>query len=214
MNDENIPIIERKIIKMYSHDFLTKIYTFFRLKLSPIAKIEKYVPKSGNILDLGCGTGIFANILYLGSQERTILGVDLMNERIKTAKKISKKKPQLQFIVGDVSNVELDVFEIVTLIDLLHHMPFSKQDNLLKRIFINLRKGGLVLIKDLEKNPNWKYIFHCIQDFISYKGSKLYFRSAEEMESLLMDIGFKVEIISLASAYPHPHVLYRCIKKI
>lgn len=67
MDTENLILLKREIMKMYSHDFSTRLYTFLRLKLTPIAMLEKYVPKEANILDLGCGTGIFANILSLCS---------------------------------------------------------------------------------------------------------------------------------------------------
>lgn len=213
IQQDNISL-ENGVIRLYSQDFMTKVYTILRFKLSPIVKIEKYVPQKGDILDLGCGTGIFANILYLGSKERNITGVDLSSARIGTAKTLSKDNQNMKFMTGDVNTVTFDCFAIITLIDLLHHMTFSDQERLLKKVFNKLHAGGLLLIKDLEKNPLWKYIFHYIQDTISYKGAKLYFRSAEEMVALLHRIGFEVEKISLASGYPHPHVLYRCIKPL
>ncbi|MFC1814566.1 class I SAM-dependent methyltransferase [Thermodesulfobacteriota bacterium] len=212
IQQENISL-EKGVISLYSQNFITKMYTILRFKLSPIAKIEKYVPQKGDILDLGCGSGIFANILYLGSKERNILGVDLSSARIEIAKRLSKDNPNMKFMTGDVNSVTFADFGIITLIDLLHHMTFADQEKLLNKVFSKLHAGGLLLIKDLEKYPLWKYVFHYIQDTISYKGAKLYFRRAEAMVALLNRIGFEVEIISLASGYPHPHVLYRCTKK-
>ena len=144
--------------------------------------------------------------------ERKILGVDLSSKRIETANKIKKANPHLEFIAGDVNTVLFNSIGIITLIDLLHHMPFREQNKLLTKIHAKLHDGGLLLIKDLEKYPLWKYIFHYIQDSISYKGARLYFRSTKEMSDLLRGIGFTVETISLASGYPHPHVLYKCLK--
>lgn len=212
MKENKSLLLKKEIIKKFSNDFRSKIYTILRLKLSPMLQLEKYVPQKGNILDLGCGSGIFAHILYLGSRERKILGIDLSYKRIETANKISNNNSHLRFMVGDVNNIPFDDIGIITLIDLLHHMTFADQNKLLKKIHTKLHDGGLLLIKDLEKQPLWKYIFHYIQDSISYKGAKLYFRSAKQMSDLLTHFGFTVEIISLASGYPHPHILYKCRK--
>lgn len=213
MNIDKYSILKDEILKTYSKDLRSKYYALLRLKLSPIMQIERYVPKERNILDLGCGSGIFAYILYLGSPDREVLGVDISSKRIEVAKAYLNKYPQIKFIVGDVNSVSFEDFGIITLIDLLHHMPFEEQESLLLKVYKKLYSGGLLLIKDLEKYPYWKYVFHYIQDSISYKGGKLYFRSRGEMVNLLNDIGFQTETISMASGYPHPHVLYRCIKK-
>ncbi|KPK00266.1 MAG: hypothetical protein AMK71_08555 [Nitrospira bacterium SG8_35_4] len=205
--------LKNEVMHLHSqYGFLTRMYARLRMILSPIVAIERYVPVKGNILDLGCGSGIFANILSIGSLERKVFGVDYSSDRIETAKKISRGNPNLEFVAGDVNTTPFERFEVVTLIDLLHHMPFEEQDTLLKKIYDKLNNGDALIIKDLEKAPYWKYIFHYIQDSISYR-ERLYFRSAEEMEKVLKRIGFQVDRVSLASGYPHPHVLYRCKKK-
>jgi len=193
------------------YDFLTRMYARLRMILSPIVEIEGYVPKKGSILDLGCGSGIFANILSVGSPERKVFGVDLSVGRIKTARKLSKGNPNLKFMTGDVNATPFERFEIVTLVDLLHHMPYDEQDALVKKIYDKLDEDDVLIIKDLEKAPCWKYIFHYIQDSISCR-ARLYFRSAGEMRELLENTGFQVETVSLAGGYPHPHVLYSCKK--
>lgn len=204
--------LKNEVISIYSRDLAARIYTTLRFILSPMIKIEPFIPKSGNILDLGCGSGIFANLLSLGSNERNVLGVDLIQKRIEIAQRISGANPHLEFVVGNVNTVPIDGYDIVTLIDLLHHMVLMDQEELLRNIYNHLCHDGVLIIKDLEKSPYWKYIFHYIQDTISYKGEKLYFRSREEMKTLLRIIGFSVEIISLARGFPHPHILYICRK--
>jgi 2-polyprenyl-3-methyl-5-hydroxy-6-metoxy-1,4-benzoquinol methylase len=207
--------LKNEIMMVYSrHDLQTKIYAFLRLKLCPIIKISEYVPAEGNILDLGTGVGLFANLLCLESPKRKVFGIDLSEKRIETAKKVSNKNFQLKFAVGDVNDISIEHYDIITLIDLLHHLPFSEQEELLRKIHERLNKRGMLIIKDLEKHPYWKYLFHYIQDSISYRFSNLHFRSTEEMEVLLEEIGFKVETITLSAGYPHPHVLYRCVKTL
>ena len=211
MTSEDIDFIKKEIIRIYSKDFFSKMYTKLRLILAPMIQMIQYIPEKGDILDLGCGNGIVANILSIGTPERKVYGVDLSSDRIEAAKRISQDNPNLQFVAGDVNTVSFERFDIVTLIDLLHHMPYREQDALLNKIYNKLNEGDLLIIKDLEKSPCWKYIFHYIQDSLSYR-ERLYFRSAVEMEGILGKAGFQVETVSLADGYPHPHVLYSCKK--
>jgi 2-polyprenyl-3-methyl-5-hydroxy-6-metoxy-1,4-benzoquinol methylase len=206
--------IGRKVRRLYADaGLLLGLYAFLRLKLAPMITIEEYVPRAGTILDLGCGSGIFANILFLGSSQRAITGVDVNARRIKTAKLIASGNPNLEFAEGDANGYPLKRCDMVTLIDVLHHMEFSRQELLLQKLYDAISEGTVLLIKDLEKAPWWKHAFHYAQDSLSSRG-KLYFRSAAEMQSDLRRIGFDVETISLASGYMHPHILYRCRKRM
>jgi len=202
----------REIRRLYGDaGVIAGLYACLRLKLAPIIRIEEYVPRVGTILDLGCGSGIFASILFLGSRQRSIKGVDVSARRIRTAKLIASGNPNLEFAEGDVSSFALERCDAVTVIDLLHHMDFRKQEQLLQKIHDGVSEETLVLIKDLGKAPWWKYAFHYAQDSLAYR-SGLYFRSAAEMQSVLRRIGFEVETISLAAGYMHPHILYCCRK--
>lgn len=204
--------IGREVTRMYAGlGFLSGLYTFVRLRLAPIVRVEEYVPSRAAVLDLGCGNGIFANILVLGSGDRKVKGVDLSEGRIQIAQRIASRNPKLEFVQADVGSYPVGKCDVVTIVDLLHHMDFSSQKLLLQRVFECLDRGAAVLIKDLERSPLWKYVFHYVQDTVSYR-SRLYFRSAGDMEAELRKIGFEVRTVSLAAGYMHPHVLYCCRK--
>ena len=65
MTSEDIDFIKREIIRIYSKDFVSKMYTKLRLILAPMIQMIEYIPEKGDILDLGCGNGIIANILSI-----------------------------------------------------------------------------------------------------------------------------------------------------
>lgn len=187
------------------------IYTYVRILTTPLFEIEEYVPKSGCVLDVGCGMGIFSNLLCLMSEGRSAIGFDTSRKRVNLARTTAARTKQLSFYVQDAKDAIFDGFSIITIIDLLHHIPYSEQEEVLRKAYMGLETPGVVVLKDLEKKPLWKYCFHYVQDSISYR-SKLFFRSSMEMRDLLHDIGFTVTVIPLKSFLPYPHILYLCQK--
>jgi len=190
---------------------IPQLYAYIRLLTTPLFEVEKYVPKSGKILDIGCGSGIFSNILCMMSKERSVVGFDTSQERIAVARNTTENSMQLSFYVADAHNFNLAGYSIITAIDLLHHMPYDEQEHLLRRIYLNLNVPGQFILKDLSKAPYWKYLIHYVQDSLSYR-SKLFFSSSENMKELLNRIGFSVSTVPLHFSRPNPHVLYVCEK--
>ncbi|MDY6853873.1 MAG: glycosyltransferase [Thermodesulfobacteriota bacterium] len=189
------------------------LYAMIRMILVPFGKIDKVIPKEGEILDLGCGNGLFSHFMRLKSEDRTIIGVDIDRSRIDVAQLTVNGLDSIRFSHGDANNTSLDNIKNMTLIDLMHHMPFHEQSKLIKDIFSHMNNGGVVVIKDLKKSPKWKYIIHYIHDMISYKGRKLYFRSSQEMVQLLEDVGFYVREYHIDKWNIYPHIVYLCEKR-
>jgi 2-polyprenyl-3-methyl-5-hydroxy-6-metoxy-1,4-benzoquinol methylase len=179
---------------------------------APLFEIEQYVPQAGNIIDIGCGSGIFSNLMCIMSGDRSVTGYDISSRRIEQARKTIVKGRHLSFHVQDAGDTVCSGFSTVTVIDLLHHITYEEQDRLLQKIYGDMEAPGELVLKDLEKRPLWKYAYHYVQDSIAYR-SRLYFRSSEEMEKLLNDIGFRVTVVPLESPLPYPHVIYICRKE-
>jgi len=204
--------IRRKVIGIYDKvGFMTGVYVRLRFLLAPMIRTAQLVPPQGDIVDLGCGHGVFAHIVHVGQPNRRITGVDLDADRIRVAQKASQGT-QLEFRCGNVDEFDVPAGSTVTITDVLHHMPFEEQELLLGRIAEKLVPGDSMLIKDLQKRPAWKYWLHYVQDTLSYR-SHLYFRSAQEMTALIEGFGFSVRSFDLARGMPHPHVAYLCTKK-
>ena len=201
--------LARRTIAVYAAlGWKSELYVRLRLLTAPLIETARYFPARARILDLGCGHGIFAHILHQGSPERQVIGGDLMADRIAAAVKTLPADGRLRFSVGDARGFPAGPFDVIACIDLLHHMPKPEQEELLRLIAGALPADGLLVIKELEKRPAWKYLYHYAQDWVSYRFRPLFFRSREEMTLLLQRLGFSTEIHSLASGRPYPHVVY------
>jgi 2-polyprenyl-3-methyl-5-hydroxy-6-metoxy-1,4-benzoquinol methylase len=203
--------LAREVVSLYAPlGRLAQLYVALRLTTAPLIATERFFPADGEVLDLGCGHGIFAHLLRLGAPKREVFGLDTNAARIEAARKTAPADGRLRFEVGEAGGFPERRFPVIAVVDLLHHMPWDAQETLLRRVADAVLPGGTVVVKDLEKRPRWKYFYHYLQDWIMYRGQPLYFREREDMIALLRRIGLDVSVHPLAGWRPYPHVVYHC----
>jgi 2-polyprenyl-3-methyl-5-hydroxy-6-metoxy-1,4-benzoquinol methylase len=199
---------------------LTKAYLRIKFKICPVLDVEPYVPRRGRIVDLGCGNGLFAAILTLGSAERRIIGYDLDPKKIRVADdlKAANAWSNIDFRPGNITAMDYPRADVFTLIDVLYLLPFSDQNAILRRCARMLLPGGMLLIKEMDTRPRWKYAWNMVQETLAVKvigftlGSRFFFRSCPDFLTILSSLGFETTVIGLGSGYWYPHILYLCRK--
>lgn len=198
---------------------MNDLFEFIRGLVCPFPEIERFVPKKGKILDVGCGHGVFSSLLAKTSSERKVLGIDPSREKIKLAGSRHREK-NLKFARKYLSKIE-GKYDAAVLIDVLYLLPWDKKREFLKDIYRVLRKGGklVIIINGYENNLFFKFL--AFEEFImarvlkithsDYKGT--YFESVEDCRKLLNAIGFKVKLVKdIRGKIPYPHTLFVAIK--
>lgn len=184
------------------------LYTIIKWALTPFEKMEEYVPHEGKIYDLGCGNGLFSHYLAMKSSRRFVTGVDLSFHRIKVAKSTAQDVKNINFYREDVNKFKLAPCDCIIFSDFLHHLSYREQENLIQQSSTNLKKGGVLIIKEIDTRPKWKFIISFILDSLLNFGSKLYHRSSNEFKELLTRYGFMVEIIPMHRLLPLTNIIY------
>lgn len=112
------------------------------------------LPSGARVADLGCGSGVFSNVL----QQRgyTCTGVDLSPALIRIAK---QKYPGIEFIEGDVEHLPFadGSFDGVLLAGVLHH--FSNRAAFLAEVKRILRPGGKFVAFDPNRMNPAMYLY-------------------------------------------------------
>lgn len=197
----------------------TKLYLRIKFRICPFQALETYFPPAGKVIDLGCGNGVFSNLLKLGSPAREIIGFDLDPKKIKTAREVHKDIPGLEFRVSDIADMDYPRSDVISIIDVLYLIPYSRQEVMLHKCYGALGKGGILILKDMDSRPRWKYLWNIFQETLAVKiigftlGGRFYFRKQSDYLSLLESIGFRVQPVPLDKGYWYPHILYVCIKE-
>ncbi len=76
-----------------------------------------------NLLDIGCGTGLFLKFINSKIKPIYYIGIDLSLNSVKLAKEKERKHNIADFIVGDAENppVRLDTIDIAVSYTVIHH---------------------------------------------------------------------------------------------
>jgi ubiquinone/menaquinone biosynthesis C-methylase UbiE len=196
-----------------------KIHAFFRVILCPFDRIAEYIPNDFNsILDFGCGHGIWLNYLKLLGKKGRSIGMDIDEAKIRIAKKTINKN--IEFIRTDLTNLDPNKFDLITIIDTMYLLPVKKQQELLISCSRILNSGGCLLIKENEKSKNWKFYLNVIEEFVAVKilkitrGQGLFWQRKEEFMEMLRRADLS-DILAkkIDGGYLHPHILYIGRKK-
>lgn len=197
-----------------------RAYVFFRRGTCPFRLIEKYIPGEGSIYDLGCGHGGFLNYLSLNSNgRRQFVGFDVDNSKIRFASMMNKDK-NISFEVRDITkNLGIVNASCIVIIDSLMFIPFREQEQLLRKCFNYLSGQGVLIIKEIDTKPYYKYIWHQFQETFVFRvlrlvrGKGIYCRKRKDYLESLSKIGYEVEVLDIQKGYFYPHILYICSKK-
>ncbi len=212
---EAAPLARRDVLRHYrSAPASTRLFLRVKLRICPLLRMERHYPRSGRIVDLGCGNGVFSNILKLGAPERDVLGFDLDRKKIAAARAAHAGVPDLEFRSGDIAAIGYPPADAYSIVDVLYLVPYEAQEDIVRRVHAALRPGGVLLLKDMDTRPRWKARWNAFQETVSVKvigrtlGGRFYFRSAGDYERLLRSAGFAVETVRLDRGQWYPHILF------
>lgn len=183
-----------------------------RWRVCPLPAIAAHVPDAGVILDLGCGHGLFAQLLARESSRREVIGVDLDAHKVALAQTLTL--PNLRFVVGDVAETAVPPAQAVTIIDVFYLVPYDIQEQLLSVCAEKLAPGGVIVLKEMAEKPRWKVWLNWLEETLAVRvlkitvGGKFYFRPRAEWQAIFKRLGFTVQTIPLDRGYYHPHVVF------
>lgn len=135
--------------------------------------------RHGSILDLPCGTGIFAPLF----PDASYTGVDLGEKYVLRAK---RRHPAKNFLVMDALHLQFPdhTFDSVLTIGFLHHLDEPEVLQSLSEIHRVLKPGGkFLLIEDCPTRSKWNFLGRFLQG--QDAGGKI--RPMEYYERVLRD---------------------------
>jgi len=189
-------------------------FTILRSKI--LSVLDLLLPDEGRLLDIGCGFGLFAAYFAQTQPNRTIVGIDPDERRIRMAQRTCERLglDGHRFIAGDARTVPLEPgFRGAYVLDVMHHVPRDDQETLLRRLRDVLAPRGVLVMKDITTEP-WaelKFTEYLDRAMVGWN-EPLAYRHHSEWGAMLTSLGFHVRIVRVPDILPYPHVVIAATK--
>lgn len=147
-------------------------------------KMFDLIGDNGEILDLGCGTGLPFD-RHLIENSYSVTGIDIAEKHVKKAE---ENIPEMETVQGDFFDIDISEKSLDAIVSFyaIFHIPRSEHQKLFEKMNSWLKEDGVILITvgssemDNEKEE--------------WEGSELIWSSykPEKTENLLEESGFKI----------------------
>ena len=170
----------------------------YRPYICPFERLLPLVPEGARVLDVGCGGGLFLALLLATGRRVDGLGLDVSSQAIELARMMSERfndggKGKVRFECVDVlAQWPGGRFDVVSVIDVMHHVPVSEQRGFLKRVCGAARQGGISLYKDMCSWPVWRAGMNRLHDLVVAR-QWIHYAPVEEVEKWARDEGMRLE---------------------
>jgi 2-polyprenyl-3-methyl-5-hydroxy-6-metoxy-1,4-benzoquinol methylase len=199
-------------------DWAIRVYSrarFLILRQRFLDEIGQYLPVSGDVLDLGCGFGLFSLYYAQILPGLRLHGVDLDARRIGIAREAGRRLQlsNVDYRVGDARAFRAERrYAGAYMLDIVHHVEPGAVRPLLAELEAALIPGACLVVKDVDRRPAYKRWFTHALDLLVSPGSPPHYWEADALQALLEETGFRVHRHAMVDFLPYPHVLYVCRK--
>ncbi len=183
-----------------------------RKMILPIENINHNLPNVGLIYEIGCGTGALAEEIARYSDKRRVIGIDKNAYKIKQAQKNLRLK-NLKYVVEDIFKFQMHSCVGIIMSDFLHHLSYTQQEILVRKIAKLLPKNNNLLIKEIDASDGWRTFLSRIWDGLLYPGDSICYRSQKQWIKLFTHNGFNVAVKRTNHLFPGSTWFYICTKK-
>jgi 2-polyprenyl-3-methyl-5-hydroxy-6-metoxy-1,4-benzoquinol methylase len=191
-----------------------RLFVLARRFLAPLERVAAEVPRRGRILDLGCGHGLFTNLLAVSAPEREILGADPSEAKLAVARRSSRGLPNVRYRQGRIEDVDEGGFDAIAILDVLYLLPDDEKLAVLRHCRELLAPDGRLLVKTNDTRPPWKYAIVRLEEELMVRalgltlGGEIHFRRVSEYLALLRQAGFEARALEIDGGRPAPHRLF------
>jgi 1-acyl-sn-glycerol-3-phosphate acyltransferase len=145
---------------------------------------DKLIPRKATILDIGCGYGFMSYMLHFVSADRNITGIDYDEEKIDTANRCFLKNERINFFSADALAFPFQHYDAIVIADMLHYLQPAEQKELIQKCFAHINPGGLIVIRDGNKDMQDRHKGTRLTEFFSTKLIKFNKTGAHELSFL------------------------------
>ena len=206
--------LERAVHRYRGAPMIARTLVHGRAFLSDFAFIDRYVPRHGFIVELGCGYGLFANLLAEASANRRILGIDIDDRKIEVARTTIQGRESVRFEIGDIVHEAPPKCDAVAIIDVLYLLAPSDQEAVLRKAAEALAENAPLVVKAQERAPSFRYALTYAQELVTTAlgltrggARRFHFLARDQAVAMFERAGFLVDVIEMPGR-PYTDIVY------
>jgi len=167
---------------------------FIRWMIFDFESLLQYIPSSvKRIQEIGCGYGLASFMLASQYPDCHIEAFDLDSRRINCLKSVNPFA-HLEFFSKNALEMKQFDTDVILMVDVLHHLTYSQQRQLLNCIKEQANEDVIVIIKDMEKGRNlFKHLLNYLIDVFHMRELVFYYHEQESFIKLFQSCGFQIK---------------------
>ncbi len=151
------------------------------------AQVKTVCPAPRRILEVGCGEGAMTERLAATFPNAQIDAIDITPRLGRLYSGDTRRVSFREEYVEDRLAADPEPYDLILLVDVLHHVPAAAQESLLDSIRQLLAPGGVFAMKDWERNYTPIYWFCYLADrFLT--GDQIRYKTPREAADQLSEI--------------------------
>lgn len=185
---------------------LAHLKTVYRPVICPFDQILDLIPQGKKVFDLGCGSGSLLSLISEFSNPSQLGGIEVSQNLVDNARQLlsaSKVPVNINFYDGLTIPDEIAEYDVVTLIDVFHHIPKPIQTSFFEQLYKKMTKGSMLIFKDIDGGSPLVYV-NKLHDMLLAGEIGNEWR-AEKAAAMLRKCGFECSEISYRRMLVYPH---------
>jgi len=188
--------ISQRARSLYRHaPAFTRLLQTYRPFICPFDRLIPLVPPKATVLDVGCGAGLFLALLAEEGRVAHAVGFDSNAAAIASARTAAQRLTAARGV--EFSRIDATApwpqgrYDVVSVIDVMHHIPPHAQRGFLAQARNALSEGGMILYKDMVSRPFWRALANRLHDLLLAR-QWIHYVKLEDVEDWGRSLGLKV----------------------
>jgi 2-polyprenyl-3-methyl-5-hydroxy-6-metoxy-1,4-benzoquinol methylase len=191
-----------------------RLHVWARTRSCPFEAVAARAPASGRTLDFGCGHGLFS-LMLADAPGRDVVGVDIDLDKLAVARRAAARvgRENVRFEEATTELLATPGWDTICLVDVLYLLGIDRARELLRQTARALAPGGVLLVKEIDVQPRWKYQLARFQEVAATRllriteGKGVAFLPPTEIAVEMEGAGLVIEHVPLQRGRLHPHHL-------
>lgn len=183
----------------------------------PFPLVEREIPVTGRVLEVGCGHGLLSLLVGLGARGRQVRGIDHDEHKIDLARAAAAQllpgEADVEFSTTSLHDLGDEPWDAVVMADVCYLLPPDARTDLLRRMAALVAPDGVLVLKEVAHQPVWKWQLSELQERLATgalgitKGQTVEFAPVGELAAPLVASGLSVRHERIDRGYPYAHHL-------